>query len=214
MPRRRLTKKTGALALAKSNKRRISRIISNIENKYIIESRPLTPFVTPTEGFLLNAVTQGDNFNQRQGIVINGQFLSINIQLSNISSGLAEGMRVLIVRDKQPNGVVVNVNDIFEQPLVPDQFNSLQNVAQMNRIMIMFDRFYKMSRLGNGNQDINKFIKIRIPLRGLKITYNGNNAGLVTDMVTNAFYMFLITTETVPGNVASAYSSRLTFKDP
>jgi len=140
-------------------------------------------------------------------------FLSINVRLVNGNAPLAEMVRVMVVRDKQPNGVIATDAEIFQDASVGGILQSLYNVVHLDRFLVLFDRTYAFSRLGNGNSNINKYIRIRIPLRGLRIQYNFNNFDNITDFVTNALLFKVITSAPTATDMILAFDSRFTFKD-
>ena len=67
-PRKFSKRKGSALAIAKSNKRRITTINNRIENKYAIQNRASAPFAFINNQFLLNALVQGNTEFTRTGI--------------------------------------------------------------------------------------------------------------------------------------------------
>ncbi len=214
---RRKTKK-GALAMAKSNRRKISGLKNRIENKYNLNSMPLTAMASNPESIVLTDSTEGVQFDERIGNVIHGQFLMVNINFRNLADDFAQTVRLMIFKDRQPNSALATDGDLLQESSAAGFLTSLKNVTNMDRFHILYDRYFNLSNIpGVAGQPIDQWslrlVKIRIPLHNLKIRYNKTNSGTIADSIENAIVMRLWTSAGTEANIGWQFSARLTFKD-
>jgi len=141
---------------------------------------------------LLNGCTRGSDIANRIGrqIVVK----SIQFNISNYSAdatGIDQTHRVLLVYDKQSNGVTPAVTDI----LTASTCWAMRNLNNRNRFIILYDNVMAVkgddpAQWTSGNVRIHETRYYR--RHNLKVQFNAGDAGTVADMATGALYMILI----------------------
>lgn len=174
-----------------------------IERKYIDLTTTNTAVSTTAGIACLNQMTQGTSAVTRVGnkIVIKSiqckGIFRLEQAVDEAVSILApaQAARFMIILDKQPNGVIATATDIFE--VNNDVFSPI-NMQYRERFVVLCDKLFALGPAastasagvvtwGSGTQKIiNWYKKCSIP-----VTYGGN-AGLMSDLRTNAIYIVLM----------------------
>lgn len=158
---------------------------------------------------LLNGCTRGDGNDNREGNNI--RMKSVYVRLHNIMSQDASSVfsvcRLMIILDKQPNAATPSTANVLENTSVP--VASPLEKDYSTRFDVLWDKVITMSKTGAEG----RFVKKYIPL-DIKVRYNENNNGDITDINTNALYFCIVTNATAATLEPSFYSNvRLRFVD-
>lgn len=154
----------------------------------------LFPPLATTTGVvtLLNGVSTGDDFNNRDGRKI--KMLSLTIRgETNVQTGTtgspAENFRVAVIYDRQSNGAVSTSAQIY----VPDTLNGHINLNNRARYQVLMDESFTLGNVGQaalvnaGGSPCFKYHKHRINLKGLETVYQGTTAA-ATDIASGTLY--------------------------
>lgn len=98
---------------------------------------------------LLNPITQGTDYNQRIGRVVNLQSLEINATVDlDVADSFTGNVktRLLLVYDKQTNGAIPTWNSIME---TTGGVHALKRVTNENRFIILRDKLFTQSQQGD-----------------------------------------------------------------
>lgn len=163
---------------------------------------------TGTTIALLNGCARGDDIGERDG----RETMMKSIQLSGyiaptVGTGVDQQARILLVYDRQTNGVALGSADVLENADVRG-FRKLEN---RKRFKILMDKKFALSASGeaNSNQVFEFYRRLRHP-----VTYNSGSAGTVADIATGSLYIVVIGTE-VAGATAGlcTFRTRVRFQD-
>lgn len=178
---------------------------------------------------LANGIQVGAGFFNRVGSKVEMVNLHLRGFISNNATCLVQGLRMLVIYDRQPNGAMPTINDILQSRqdtgVATNSNMSEINLDQRDRYIILRDKMWYAPPCTNtagvltngpsfpGNQlcsfEINEFIK----LKGLTTHYKASsNPAVIGDINTGALYVYFGTTG-VTGNWAANVSSRLRFYD-
>lgn len=212
---RRSKPKTGALAIAKSNKRKITSIRKSIENKYRTINRPNAAFAALDTFLLLNDLAVGNDALTRIGNDIRGQFFSMNISFRNNGDFTSRAARILIFTDKIPNGAQPLITSILANTgSQGEKINSLLNPNYTKRFKIHKDIIFISSDSGLNDVNTSKFFKIRVPLNNVNVEYNAPGAGIASHINNTLYFLMIInpTGGTFTDNFLG-FNTRYTYKD-
>lgn len=162
---------------------------------------------------LLNGISPGTGFNERVGRKFVIKSIQLRLHLSYRYMGdtsMAYGavpagiLRVVLVWDKQPNGVTPAITDIF----VTNNAQSMTNLDNRNRFNILMDKVYSTPNMAQG--ETNAVDDHCISLGGtvckkykkcnLTTINNAGAAGTVADITTGALWLVLLSDATANDN--------------
>lgn len=149
---------------------------------------------------LLNAMGQGDNYNNREGSEVISKYLDIKIQLTNADA--SNILRVIIFVDKQPNGAACSSTDLLEQPANP--ILTHMNFNNKQRFHILRD-----TQIVTDTDDPYTFMKMFIKYR-TKSRYSGTGSA-ISNITTNAIYAFVVSDSNAATHPSYVLTSRLGF---
>jgi len=176
---------------------------------------------------LLNGCIQGTDFNQRIGrkillksVYIRG-FVRSEASATMVLGAIAsQQVRMILVVDTQPNGVVFAITDL----LVSASPASQLNLNNRDRFMVICDKTWVLDPYALNNVATTSFASMSNQIKPLKkfkklnieTIFNAGNAGTIGDMNSGALYLVWIGTEAAAaGTDANAVlSTRVRFKDP
>lgn len=215
---------------------RAIRAIGRPERKYIDTMNTLivptvtTVFVTGLHRFLMNASLQGVTSNvaaltgaQRLGnqILVRGWRARMSFQQDVEVSSVATSIRVMVVIDKQPNGISITSGNLFENTSTIDtMFVSPYDHNLNRRHKILYDRSFVINNPVTGATAEQQIMTLDIkgPLY-LPVQLESNNAD-ITDFVNNALWLIIIPYNHTPGaapgfqnNIIANVSTRCWFTD-
>lgn len=160
---------------------------------------------------LLNGIAAGDDYNQRDGRRVIMDMLHLRADFfyaATASAHPADHVRVLVVYDKQPNGVLLVQSDLF----VGASGDSFYNPNNLGRLDILYDQDWTLPQVSAAGTapvlfpKINRKIMIK---RGVQ--YSGTTSA-ISSISSGALYLVTLGSQVSGANntVLSA-SSRLTF---
>ena len=160
---------------------------------------------------LLNGIARGDDFTNRIGrsVSMNG----LNVRIHNAvtgGNGVDQVHRVLVVLDRQPNGVALAATDVLESATVHAQYNRNNRL----RFQVLYDRNFVLNASGEAGSQSYRIIFIRRQIANYVQTFNAGNAGTIADISTNSIYLISLG-NSAPGATAGSttFSTRFYFKD-
>lgn len=153
----------------------------------------------------LFAPTQGNDISNREGrscfvhkITIQG-VVEVAAQAAQTAGDQQQTVRLILVMDKQTNGVQMNSEDLIESTgNIPGTFQ-FQNTKNFGRFQVLRDKIMTLGPFPiafNGTTGqiiqggISKFFKIKYTFKNpIKVNFNSTNGGTVADIVDNSFHL-------------------------
>ncbi len=175
----------GLVALAAAEM--VKRKYLNSEKKHLDYSYTQSP---TTAGLLAvdNVCIQGTDNDQRVGRSVRFTSLQYNVTLNLHASATRSRCRIMIVRDKYPQGVVANIADI----VATGGTQGLKNWDNSKRFQIMVDRHMVV----NTDYPEKSFtIFKKLGYQAGKTKFDDSNAGTIADIENNAFYFISFSDE-------------------
>lgn len=157
---------------------------------------------------LLNGIDPGTALNQRIGRQILAKKLRLRLAcVVTAATGADQTQRVMVVLDKQPNGVALAITDVLTSVGTTANYN-LSNQA---RFKILFDRRVYLNATAEPFSA--QLLDVSLGQKYV-VQFNAGVAGTVADITTNSLYMITIGSNAAgatAGTVTGA--SRLRFSD-
>lgn len=176
----------------------------NVEFKTHDVSHTEGALAQTAEGFLLNGLAKGDNYNTRDGRQVRWKSIQIDGYFLQHSSASNTNMRVVLVIDKQPS----EVEPAFLQIYDTESETSHRKLDNRKRFVIL--RSFNMILSTQGDKAMKNF-KIFRKL-DMKTVYDASNTGDISDISSNALYLFFVSNQ--PTNRPSVqFNSRMRFID-
>lgn len=131
----------------------------------------------------------------------------VGIELSYvIQSAVSNSLRMMIVVNRQTNGMAIVGAELLQDATVGDSIVSPYHKDFRRKFMVKYDRVHTFDLEGRAFAYVKKFIKCNIPIR-----YDAN-AGDITDIQSNS--LSLVTTADIAGaSVVNTVFVRLWFTD-
>lgn len=137
---------------------------------------------------LINGCARGDALNERIGRATHMQSVYVRgLVDANATTGIAQIARVLIVYDRQANGVAPAITDILTH-VHPYGHVNLSNSLRFSVIADQDYEIYDRTNGGDVDRSINIYRKLDLPVH-----YNSGDAGTVADITTGALYLIGLT---------------------
>ena len=119
-----------------------------------------------------------------------------NIVLPPQGAGAAgsDVCRIMLVRDKQPNGATFTVADLLQQNGGVAAYLSFKELFNDERFDILYDKSFNVECTGGvvaATIEGNKILHFCVPLHGTRTLYSGTG-GTVTDITTNNYALAVI----------------------
>lgn len=179
------------------------RSVVNVEKKYIDIITNTT--ATQTGAFvLLNGCQTGTTAITRNGQSIKIVSIYINTLCSINTSASTTYIRAVLLLDKQPNGATPSQLDVFKNS---SSVLSPLNISNSKRFKILAELRTTLSINGREMSRMKRFKKCRI-----HVEYNTGNVGDITDINTNAIYLYYMSDQSV-NNPVFDFTSRVRFID-
>lgn len=153
-------------------------------------------------GSLVNGLSLGNDYDNRIGRKVLWKKIFIRYT-GFLTAGSANKVRLLVVYDKQTNGVAPAITDI----LLADAFNSPNNLNNRDRFLTIIDEITENA--GTGDSCIAGTITRKI---GLETIFNAGTAGTVADITSGSIHVFICGTGST-GAVDFDMRIRLRFED-
>ena len=169
-----------------------------LEKKFIDTASTITNLSTTPQLILLNGVTTGTDYNTRIGREIK---MTSSYLRWNASTTVNAFIRVMLIYDKQPNGVAPSaVTDI----LVAQSMTSPNNLNNKDRFISISDKVYTFDTAGVLVRFAKKYKKL-----STVCTYSGTGA-TVASIATGAYYLIVFSSSDTP---SLTYYHRTRFVD-
>lgn len=167
---------------------------------------------------LLNSLAGGTDDNERIGRKITVNSIQIAYRIAGSNSDLGSGnfpensdtARVVIVHDKQPNGVGITYPDVYNivggaGPTDPMAFRQMD---QSSRFSILSDNRHTVCLNGPNGIDNSRYIKCKLPVR-----YQGSGSG-IANITTGAIWLLAVDANgTASNNITLNGYARVTYTD-
>ncbi len=134
---------------------------------------------------LINGVVQGDTSITRDGDLVTWTSLYFQISLNAYTAGDHSNVRVLIVQDKQTNGLAITMAKLFSLTTAILNINSPLNLDNSFRYNVLCDKVFQINDNGKDNVHFKKYIKMQMRTR-----YNAAQAG-ITEITTNSIFVIV-----------------------
>ncbi len=182
----------------------VARLKGLVNTEFKVLDTPLNGAVTSTMIVqLLNGMIIGDDFDERDGRMIRIKSVLIKFKWFQNQSAVDTAFRVMVIIDKQPNGVLLTVAEI----LLSSSMHGMKNLDNRKRLVILMDKVFTMSITGKQNGFYKWYKKL-----DMKTVYDASVAGDITDISTNALYICFMSDE--PTNAPTIHRTmRIRFID-
>lgn len=149
------------------------------------------PSVVNTGNYVVcNNLAQGDGASERTGNGVGNKRLVIRVNGQHNAAGAATmNLRVMLVRDKQPNGALPPAGTLLQNV----SFQSGINDSYTARFKVLYDK--TMALALNGPQNAN----CRISKRLKDYSKYAGNLNTIGDIQTNAYWLFFISDQVANG---------------
>lgn len=159
-----------------------------------VDVSPNTAADTGGAILLLNGIAPGTALDQRVGRQVAMVKLNYHLLCSvTAATGIDQSHRVLVVRDKQPNGVALTIADVLT-----GGSTSQYNLSNQARFAILMDKRYYLNASGEPGSGL--VLDGSIGINAIE-QFNGGIAGTVADITTNSLYLIILGTA-APGVTA------------
>lgn len=170
--RRRKTyrKKPAKKALTKAIKKVVNKSKPRREERFYVSSALDTSLVANSfENFVVSNISQGDQFNQRDGKKIYMAGLRFTLAVQNNSSTKMKFLRIMVVRNKNAQGVTLNTTtygNLLRQEDFLDLTPTLKSAdctypLNTGLLQIFFDKTYKVLPEAQGGLYLNRYVPIK-----------------------------------------------------
>lgn len=156
----------------------------NSEAKFIDTAVSINPVSTGTIT-LLTAIATGDDDSNRNGNSILGKDVSSRIQLTLNASATATYIRLMLIVDKQCDGVLPAVTDVLQTASTVSPLNK----DFSNRFVVIRDKLYSLDTVSSRTLTDRMYSKVSFHLH-----YDGATAA-IADCKENQLYLLTISSE-------------------
>lgn len=192
----------------------------------LINTTMLSNAAPPATVILLNGMAQGDTRNTREGDLVRATSVQFKLEVrtNNLELG-AVAYRILLVWDKQANGVAPTVANVLDNSVITLITTSPYNMDNVpNRFKILYDKSFSVppqvvedfdvaTGQTNSYMIVVKTLSKKIPINK-KTNYGLANAGDITDISTGSLYLYCLSTEPSGGSPATLVGgTRVYFKE-
>lgn len=174
-----------------SSNRLVNRELKTLDFTQDIEAN------TSGQGFLLNGIVPGVGVNQRVGRQVLMKRLELTVQNSaRGGTGVDQYHRVMVVRDRQSNGIQCTLAQVLEFLTV----TSFYDVSYQFRFQILVDQRVYLPGAVASNGRFQKIWSRDVPLNFIE-QFTIGTSGAIGDIITNSIYVFVL------GSAASGTTS-------
>lgn len=133
----------------------------------------------------INEIPSGTLYYQRVGSAVTITSIQLTFILSAVPNTGSYCARIMLVYDKQTNGVAPLFRDIMsDNDALPSYFTASYNYTNSDRFIVLMDEYY------NVNPGIGTQLVFRVPLEGLSLpSYYGSNVGTIADIRSGGIYL-------------------------
>ncbi|AMH87768.1 putative capsid protein [Pacific flying fox faeces associated circular DNA virus-14] len=200
---------------------RIVRMTYSVPEKKFIDVTGTYAVTAAGDLTLLNGLTQGVSVISRVGNKIMMRSLDLRWRLTGAPFSATPTLpfnmvRVMLVWDAQPNGVIASAGDILQDTTPGTGVVSPQQRDYIQRFRIIMDRKFTLTNLvaNNGPTDIIIACDQMYKKTKLMVTYSDSNTGLIDDISTGALYLVTVGLHAAAANQGVIeYFSRVRYYD-
>lgn len=161
---------------------------------------------------------RGTAYNQRIGdkILIMGVDAQIICNIADLQTSTAESVRVVLMYEKQPEGVQFATSELFNNGGASVSFLSSYRASQAHRFKILYDKTFNINngsaRTGAAEPGAKRVIRIKKKWKnGLPVNYYFNSAATnITAIERGALYVLLWTEG---ANLTAKAQTSITYRD-
>ncbi len=196
----------------KSNARKIGKMQSQVETKYVYGLRVYAASNVGNEQFEINGLFKGTDLEERIGQKVTLKGLACTLFYNNVGS-TAGRFRILIIKDTQNNGSIAILdpsNFLRHTDTAVDAIVSAYNgglVGNDKRFRILFDTrahsMFAQSSQGQETRQVNKQLMCNV-------LFNSGNAGNGADIEDCKIFVYAISDS---ANNIWGFSSKISFTD-
>lgn len=177
--------------------------VINVEKKYLDTAVASNAINNTLTRILLNGMQQGTTAITRLGQSIKCASSFLRCYLTMNASATTTIFRIMLVKDKQPNGNTFNPGDLLT---APGEIQSPILIGSSRRFKVIHDKMFRLDT-NKLNQEYKMFKKL-----SFHVEYNTGNAGTIADIPTNAYFLCFMSDQAV--NTPNVdYYHRLRFID-
>jgi len=170
--------------------------------------------------YLLNPIAQGSGGSNRTGRKLRAEGIDARLILQKQTTATVDDVRIIIVRDAECRGSSLVLGDVLQV----STFGYAAMVSLLNfdsvpsRVHVLYDRTINLAASSIGNSGVTTWtgqdhvIDISVKQNQLCNYYN-TSYGTVTDIESNAYYMFVLGTNASPNQTVLDYYLRFKFRD-
>lgn len=180
----------------------------NAEKQFFDTSGNANPVLVPT-ALSLNLIAEGDDTQGRQGRSIRAKEIAVRMHFySGVAATTSSTVRVFLVKDNDPRGVVPNVGTLFQSGTASVDGMPVLDTLQ-GRFKWLFDETFTLGLLSGGNDS-------KVLHLDLKLDHHINfigSTGAVASLGQGALFLYVLTDITATNASTGAFYSRLRYYD-
>lgn len=182
----------------KNLERRVTKLERQDELKFIDTTNAGPLSSTPTS-VCLNAITRGDDPDERIGDEVTAQYLNMKLRFYQAAGTVAGQVRCLIFWDKQSNGIAPTilsstdpVQGLLDNRVITSTQLSPHSYITKDRYVVLYD---KLILINPDDSTADKVVvyKKNIKLHGCKVKYEGST-GTFASIATRALWFCFVST--------------------
>jgi len=164
---------------------------------------------------LVNNIAEGTGINERIGRRYNLSTFSMKYIVTSPTDFSSAILRILIVYDKQPNGVAPDAADLFGSAVSTSRASTFLNIANRDRFLILAEKRINSIPIDSAHVGVIAGT-IGVNCRNLPVTCDGTG-GTITDITTGSLYIIAVASPPEAGGNATKpglnYTWRLRYTD-
>lgn len=148
--------------------------------------------------------------------------ITASIDAASSTVNYDRSVRVILVLDKQTNGVQLNAEDVMAATATGSAQSAYQSLDTLGRFKVLKDKFFVLPNGSTGNDAATtmstgggrKTFKWSVRWRkGLIVRFNATNGGTVADIVDNSFHIIASYNSLSTGATVMTYNCRVVYTD-
>lgn len=194
--------KSGVRPQSASSNRRVAKEYKTLDVSSTLECN------TTSASLLLSGIVPGVGVNQRIGRQVLFKKLELTCKnLSYATSSFDQYHRVLVVRDRQANGIACYLSQVLEDLDV----RSFYDISYQYRFQILVDRRIQLQQSANSGSQV--IWNTSVPMNFIEQFTVGTSGG-IGDIVSNSVWIFVLgTVASGNGSGSCVFTARLSYTD-
>lgn len=180
--RRKKRQRSSALV---SRVRKLEKKTSGMEYKFKDFTVAKTAIATTPTSQNLCLIAQGDDHDERNGDSITVTGVYVNCWISTDTAGDNNVMRLMLIQDKQCNGVGGSIGEVLSAGGATTAIFSPLELDNKHRFRMLWDKTVEVNDAGRSNVIFSKYIPLN-----LKIRYDGTTGVIADQKSNNIFFAF------------------------